>query len=257
MSTKNEYNKMNWLYSVLYGNMSLEEIKNLYFISDHKELLSSYNMKTTKIIDCACGNGIQATALTLNGYNVTATDISSEMIELTNNLLEKYNIQINTDIKSWDELPSLYKNTFDIVFCTGNSIVHSKNAFERENNLNSLKELLLENGTVVIETRNWDKMILENKPFTAYNKLFYKDKEYIPLYHWDLKGMEEEAKVEIIIQEITKDNNIKLYESELTFTPFSHKSLLDILKKLGLNIVKDTFEENEDWYFIYARYFES
>jgi len=41
-----------------------------------------------QIIDSACGNGVQAIALALCGYKITATDISGEMVQLTKNLLK-------------------------------------------------------------------------------------------------------------------------------------------------------------------------
>lgn len=253
MKTDKEYDKMGWLYSVLYGNMATEDMKNLYFISDHAELLNSYSKQTIQILDAACGNGIQATALALNGYKVTATDISNGMVQLTDTLAKKHGVTLDTARKSWDQLPEKYRSSYDIVFCTGNSIVHSQNATVRANNIASLKQLLKSGGTLVIETRNWEKVLLEQNKFTVYNRLSYQDKEYIPLYHWILNDIEQEAKVEIIVQEIEKDNSVTLYESELTFTPFTHQSLLNILGSLDLKVMKDTYNENNDWYFLYAR----
>lgn len=253
MNTEKEYDKMSWLYNALYGDMPTSHIKNLYFISDHKDLLNSYDKETMHVIDSACGNGVQATALALCGYKVTATDISGEMVQLANQLAHNHGATLSTDKKAWDELPIKYKNSFDIVFCTGNSIVHSPNANIRANNLNSLKQLLKVDGTLVIETRNWEKVLLENKHFTVYDKLSYQDKEYVPLYHWILTDMEQESNVEIIIQEIGANNHVTLYKSELTFTPFTHQSLLHMLENMGLRVVKDTYDTNNDWYFVYAR----
>ena len=253
MSAEKEYDIMSWLYNTLYGDMSTQDIKNLYFVSDHNDLLNAYDKETIQIIDSACGNGVQATALALCGYKITATDISGEMVQLTNNLAKKHGVTLNTDRKAWDELPIKYKNSFDIIFCTGNSIVHSQNAEIRANNLNSLKQLLKVSGTLVIETRNWEKVLLENKHFTVYDRISYQDKEYIPLYHWTLNDMEQEAKVEIIVQEIETNNHVILYESELTFTPFTHQNLLDMLESMNLKVVKDTFNLNSDWYFLYAQ----
>ena len=73
---KQDYDKMSWLYSAFYGDMATEQLRQLEFIQNHKNLLQSYTDKEVSILDSACGNGVQATALALNGYNVTATDIS-------------------------------------------------------------------------------------------------------------------------------------------------------------------------------------
>lgn len=252
MNLEPDYNKMGWLYNALYGDMSAETLKELYYVNDHRKLLNSYPKDDLVILDSACGNGVQATALALNGYNVVATDISSEMIHLTNDFARKHNINLKTDVKAWVDLPDTYSNSFDIVLCTGNSIVHSSDAISRKNNLTALSKLLKPSGTLVIETRNWDKVIAENKEYTVYEKLSYKNKDYIPLYHWKLKGMEREAKVEILFQEISSDNKVTLYQSDLNFTPFTHNSLIEMMKNLNLKITRDTFDMESDWYFIYG-----
>ena len=111
---KPDYDKMGWLYSALYGDMSTEELREFEYAKNHMELLQSYSNKNISILDSACGNGIQATAFALNGYNVTATDISCEMITLTKELASKHNVSINTMVKSWSDLPSVYNEQFDI-----------------------------------------------------------------------------------------------------------------------------------------------
>ena len=252
MNSEQNYNKMSWLYNALYGDMSVEKLKELYYVNDHRKLLNSYEKDNLAILDSACGNGVQATALALNGYNVVATDISSEMMALTNDFAGKHDIKLETDVKPWIDLPDTYSNSFDIVFCTGNSIVHSPDAISRQNNLAALSKLLKPKGTLVIEIRNWDKIIEENKKYTVYDKVSYKDKDYIPLYHWNLNGMEREAKIEILFQEISSDDKVTLYPSDLNFTPFTYDSLIEMMGNLNLKITTDTFDMQNDWYFIYG-----
>jgi len=253
MNAEQDYNKMSWLYNALYGEMPIERLRQLDYVKNHSELLLSYDKKHLSILDSACGNGVQATALALNGYQVTATDISSEMVKLTRESAKKHRVEINTAVKAWCELPATFKEQFNIVFCTGNSIVHSANADERKINWDSLVQVLKTQGTLVVETRNWDKIIMEDKRFTVYDKIRYKDKEYIPLYHWRMNGMEHEAEVEILFQEIDGDNHVRLYESSLRFTPFRYIDLLDAMRSLGLEIIQDTFDKECDWYQIYGR----
>jgi len=248
-----DYDKMNWLYNALYGDISTEQLQHLDRIEMHKELLQSFGNKEISILDSACGNGVQATALALNGYHVTATDISGEMIKLAREFSEKHNVELKTSVNSWLELPDLFHSQFDIVFNIGNSIVHSLNSTTRECDISALIQVLKKEGTLVIETRNWEKVIAENKRFTVYDKVSYLNKSYIPMYHWILNGLEIEAKVEILLQEIWENNHVELYESTLNFTPFSHKMLLDTMKKLGLTITKDTHDKGCDWYMIYGK----
>jgi 2-polyprenyl-3-methyl-5-hydroxy-6-metoxy-1,4-benzoquinol methylase len=98
---KQDYDKMNWLYNAFYGDMATEKLRQLEFIESHKNLLQSYTNKEVSILDSACGNGVQATALALNGYNVTATDISNEMVKLANEFSQKHNVSISTVVSPW------------------------------------------------------------------------------------------------------------------------------------------------------------
>ena len=59
--------------------------------------------------------------------------MNEDIIKLT-----KHNIKLETDVKSWIDLPHAYSNSFDIVFCIGNSRVNSPDAISRQNNLAAL-----------------------------------------------------------------------------------------------------------------------
>ncbi|APQ99120.1 methyltransferase small domain protein [Clostridium botulinum] len=100
MGAEVEYDKMNWLYNALYGDMTTEQIKNIDFIKNHIELLEKYPAEKSAVIDTACGNGVQATALATHGYKVTATDASKEMIELTNESSQNHNVILQTQKKN-------------------------------------------------------------------------------------------------------------------------------------------------------------
>ncbi|APM39580.1 hypothetical protein BS101_12945 [Clostridium kluyveri] len=45
-----------------------------------------------------------------------------------------------------------------------------------------------------------------------------------------MNGIEQEAEVEILFQEIWEDNHVELYENSLSFTPFTDMSLLDTIQ---------------------------
>lgn len=247
-NVEKQYNSMSNFYNVLYSGCNMIEYENA-FIDEYEHLLN--NLSTNgKVLDSSCGNGIQIAALRRRGINVIGTDISEEMITLTNKYSKENNLNVPTKRLAWNELPDNFGEEFDIVFCCGNSICHSINKEDMLNNINSLYKVTKNDGNIVIDTRNWDKVIKENIRFTTSDVKKYNDKKYIFTYIWDLKGFDKCSSVEILFIEITDDKETKCVSFKLDFTPFKHEEFISRLKSLGLKILKDNFRLNNDMYSI-------
>ncbi|MFT8316065.1 MAG: methyltransferase domain-containing protein [Clostridium sp.] len=102
-NVEKQYNSMSYFYNVLYSGCDMREYEDT-FIDEYKDLLSSLPVNA-KVLDSSCGNGIQATSLKRNGINVIATDISKEMINLTQQYAKDNNLSFPTKRLSWEELP--------------------------------------------------------------------------------------------------------------------------------------------------------
>ena len=63
---------MSFFYNVFYSGVNLIDWEEA-FINECSTLLKSFH-SYARILDCSCGNGIQAAALSWNGYNVSASD---------------------------------------------------------------------------------------------------------------------------------------------------------------------------------------
>jgi SAM-dependent methyltransferase len=214
-------------------------------LNQFKEILA----KPQKILDASCGNGIQAVSLAKGGHQVTASDISERMVLLTLDRAKKNNVELKTFVSSWKELPS--KNIqYDIVFCYGNSISHSLSKEDRIENIIALSKCLNSDGMLIIDTRNWDK--IKKVKYTVYPKRKYKGNEYLPVYIWNLSEENNQSFVTILFSEC-KNNELNVYEKKLTFCTFSHDELLSEIGKIGLKIIKDTYDINKDEYCLYVK----
>ncbi len=56
-----------------------------------------------------------------------------------------------------------------------------KDAAARMENLQAMASVLTPGGTQVVETRNWEKVLRENRRFTANDRLSYREKDDISL----------------------------------------------------------------------------
>jgi 2-polyprenyl-3-methyl-5-hydroxy-6-metoxy-1,4-benzoquinol methylase len=82
-----------------------------------------------RLLDIGCGLGESSVMFALEGAQVTATDISPEMVAFTAKLAKKYKIPLETMVGAAEEL-SIAPASFDIIY-TANTIHHlaDKQAF--------------------------------------------------------------------------------------------------------------------------------
>ncbi len=243
-----QYDSMSYFYDVLYSGSDMRAWEDA-FIDEYRHLLNSLPMNA-KVLDSSCGNGIQATALKRNGINVIATDISKEMINLTQKYAQNNNLFFPIKQLSWKQLPDNFEDDFDIVFCYGNSISHSIDKEDMLNNIKSLYKVTKNGGKLVIDTRNWDKVIKDNVRFVTSDVKEYIEKKYIFTYIWNLNSFDERSNVEILFIEIINGKETKCIPYRLDFTPFKHDEFVRRLKDCGLKILEDNFQLNSDIYSI-------
>ena len=243
-----QYDFMSHFYNVLYSGVDMRAWEDA-FIDEHRQLLNGLK-PDAKVLDSSCGNGIQAAALKRNGINVIATDISKEMIKLTQEYAQKNNLLFPARQLSWEQLPDSFGDDFDVVFCYGNSISHSIDKMDMLKNIRSLYKVIKNGGKLVIDTRNWDKVIKENVRFVTSEVKEYVDKKYIFTYIWNLSGFDERSSVEILFIEIINGKETECIPHRLDFTPFEHDEFVQRLKDCGLKIVIDNFQADKDTYSI-------
>lgn len=248
---KEQYNSLSFFYNVLYAGFESSVLEEV-FIDEHHELLK-YLSPNAKVLDASCGNGIQSTALSKKGYNITACDISEEMIALTKKYANEHGETYPTMAIGWHELPDHFDQSFDLVFCWGNSISHSLNEEEMIKTFRSFYSVIKPGGSLVVETRNWDQLIKNKTRFETLKLRSYNGKKYIPFYIWNLEGFDVPANVEIVFTELKKNNETKLFDFKLDFTPFKHEDLINRLTKVGFTIHDDHFSEEKANYYIVAK----
>jgi len=243
---KEQYNLMSHFYNVLYAEAGMKFYEN-EFVNQYKEILDELQ-PSSKVLDSSCGNGVKATALKRKGIDVVGTDISEEMIRLTKEYAENSNLEFPTKQLSWQQLPFHFKEEFDVVFCCGNSISHSLSLTEMLLNIKSLYKVTKKGGKIIIDTRNWDKVLNENIRFNTSNIIEYNNKKFMFTYIWNLNGFNNISKVEILFIEIIDGKKTKCKPLALDFMPFTHDDFILILKECGLKVLRDNFDIESDNY---------
>ncbi len=110
-----------------------------------------------RILDAACGIGVDVAALRRRGFEVVGSDASESMLAVGRARLDDAQIDAVLLHSTWDELPTrLDGQRFDAVMCTGNSLAHSRGHTELVANLSSLAELLHPGGMLVADAQHWE-----------------------------------------------------------------------------------------------------
>lgn len=244
-----EYDSLSWLYEVLYAGYHKEELGHA-FVAEHKELFDRY--EHGKLHDASCGNGVQAVALKARGYAITASDISEEMLRLTCAYAREQHVKLYAFRSAWADIRQHVEDKFDIVLCVGNSISHTRDHCERVMTLQQFYEILNEDGTLLLDTRNWDLLSKSNLKYSILKKRDYKGKSYVPIYLWEPVQFEKTSILRLVFIEFSEEGQTE-YERRISYSPFSHSRLLEACQESGFKVEKDTFNMEEDRYYLYLR----
>lgn len=98
--------------------------------------------KESKIIDVAAGGGFPTLELFKDGYNVACTDGYSDQVSLFNLKAKDSGLDVTCTKVFWYDLPSMYANdSFDFLFCRGNSFIYAGGAWNSMIDIDPIKAI--------------------------------------------------------------------------------------------------------------------
>lgn len=111
-----------------------------------------------RVLDAACGIGVDASALFRRGFEVSASDASAQMAVATRQRLAAAGSgEARVIASAWTDLPANFEPaSFDAVFCIGNSIAHAPDASAAIAALTAFRSILAPGGILVLDTHDWE-----------------------------------------------------------------------------------------------------
>ena len=194
-------------------------------------VLEQFNVKT--ILDCSCGDGIQAIPLTKQGYVVDAGDISVNMLKKAAEYAKKENVAINFKKADFRELEKTFTDKYDCVLSWGNAIPHLMADEDIKRAVSSIYNRINENGVAIIEMRNWDKLLDEKIKFQPMRINDIQDGfRYSILYVYDYLPDLIKFNIVYLIENI--ETGEKHMEQEtVDYNPIKRDDFLEYLKEAG------------------------
>jgi SAM-dependent methyltransferase len=211
------------------------------------------NLKSaSRILDCACGTGKECYALAMHGHPVYGCDASKGMLERATQRFKAAALDIPTVQCTWAQLPDQYEGmAFDIVLCWGNSISHCDSCSTLKSSLQGMAAVLSGGGTLAIETRDWERLVAEKPRFTVGRLRCYEGRQLIPVYIWDVEGMWQPSKVEILFLEL-EGETVRHRSYVLPMQPIPYDDLSRSLEEAGLRLLGREPAMNEGRYVLLA-----
>jgi ubiquinone/menaquinone biosynthesis C-methylase UbiE len=209
-----------------------EEYLKVYRHRDQKEanelvqlVIKNINISKVKnVLDMAAGSGRHAIIFTDKGFNVTAVDLSENLLSIGKKHAENENVKIefvHSDIRKFN--PNI---KYDLILNLFTSIGYFEKDEENYFILNKAYKLLENNGYFVLDYFN--KSFVENNlvPSTIDN------------FEGKVITQNRFIEGERIIKEITIDNEGEINKYFESVRMFSKDELINMLQKLGFRIIK-------------------
>ena len=243
-----QYDKLAKKYEIQY--LDIQKQKKLFMQIAEKHLSRPDN--NYKILDCSCGTGMQTIDLAKAGYQIVGTDISQEMINIAKKKTDKESLSIEFIRSSWLDLDKNTEGPFDAIICWGPSICHCKDQEDMYNALKSMYDSLKTDGILLIDSRDWEKMLERNITYLFKGINEHEKHTIIPLFNWKLNELYKENKLDIIYM-LQENEKINMDVFELSFFPYSVEFFKKVIQFAQFKIEDFNFYEDDLLYYICAR----
>jgi len=172
------------------------------FIGDKKSRTESYKTfllgllkqkGCKRILDVACGTGIDSIMLVEEGFEMVSIDASDKMLKYALKVrwdrrkqpaFDKWIIEEANWLTLYDDIGHLVGGGFDAVICLGNSFAHMMDSYgdqrEQKQAISNFERCVKPGGLMLIDHRNYDHIISSGE---TPSKCIY----YNSSYHTDIK----------------------------------------------------------------------
>jgi glycine/sarcosine N-methyltransferase len=205
--------------------------------------------RTSRVLDAACGTGVDAAVLARRGFTVWAADGSAAMAAAAAARFKRERLAIPVLHSSWADLPAATGERFDVVLCAGNSLVHAAGREAMVQALAGLRRMARPGGSVVVDSRNWEKLHAERQIVQVADRVVAREgRRCTVLYAWEIPDRLNQEHIAHLVFVFDDGGQIEASEHRLTFRPFTITELRERLELAGLREVDTDFDASRDRY---------
>ena len=200
--------------------------------------------KDAKVLDCACGIGTQALGLAALGYNMAASDISSNGILEAKGEAIRRNLKIRLENCDYRKLADHFKAKFDIIIAIDNALPHMLSKEALEVAIQSIINQLEDVGMFVASIRDYDELIKNKPPYSPPYIHKTDEGKRVSFQTWEWKG-ENYKLTQYIIED---GNELAVNKFECEYRATRREELTELLTSAGCKTVEWKFPEETGFY---------
>jgi glycine/sarcosine N-methyltransferase len=179
--------------------------------------------------DLGCGTGLDSIALTLNGLNVTAFDISKGMIDKATEKATALKLHINFHNYSLTDIPADYSNRFSFAVSMGNTLANLDLA-EIKRAMSHIYEVLQPGGTLLLQILNYEKILKKRERIVKITE--GEEKYYVRFYDFHANSLD----FNILSFDKKELKNKQLVTTKLY--PYTSTEFIEMLTAQGFSKIK-------------------
>ncbi|XP_034941459.1 glycine N-methyltransferase [Chelonus insularis] len=203
-----------------------------------------------RVLDVACGTGIDSIMLLEEGFDVVSVDASDKMLKYA--LKDRWNRRKEPAFDNWiieeanwltlpKDISHLIGDGFDAVICLGNSFAHIPDTYgdqrEQKQILRNFEQCIKPGGFLFIDHRNYDDMI---KSGTAPSRCIYYNSPHTKDIRTSVLYVSGKPQMVILDYFLSDENNDEPEnQNEFRLSYYPHQ--LDVFQNMLLEI----FEQKE------------
>ncbi len=216
------YNILAKHYDALMGDFDYDALVEFY-----ESVYNKYNKSVKSVVDLACGSGVLTARLEKRGYDITAVDISEEMLAEARERLSENALILCQDMCELD----LY-TTYDAVLCSLDAIncLHSDDDVARA--LARVNLFLENDGVFIFDINSAHKLknIYPANTFTFESDLVY--------CIWESFLEDDLIDFELTFFEEGEDGRYTRYEDCITQRVYETEQMEMLIKRSGLKLLE-------------------
>jgi glycine/sarcosine N-methyltransferase len=118
-----------------------------------------------RVLDAACGTGMHAIAFSRMGVIAAGADLSPAMIAQAETNARAAGVDLDFKVAGFGSIAGRFAAPFDAVTCLGNSLPHLLDDASLGAALRDFAALLSPGGILVIQNRNYDRLLQQRQRF--------------------------------------------------------------------------------------------